>query len=112
MKTSNLKKLAVGLVVMIGAFTVAPVSQAETLRAGAARISVAFSYDPNAAAERIYSDLHRVARNACKHNGDRLMVMRLGDKKCVAEMIDSGVAQFGRADIAELHKGRIAVANR
>jgi UrcA family protein len=113
MKTLT-KTLAVGLVAMIGAFVAAPASQAETgaAPAGYKRVSVAFSYNPSAPAAKVYSDLQRKARKACTDNGVRPLALHRVSEECVAEMVESGVAQFGRADIAELHKGRITVASR
>lgn len=110
MKTSNTKMLAVGFLVLIGATTAAPLSQAETV--GTKRVSTAFAYDPAAPAEKIYSDLQATAHKTCKHGSSPLLVLRKYEKQCAAEMVDSGVAQFGRADVGQLHKGRITVANR
>lgn len=114
MKTQNVRKLAVGLLVMIGAVAAAPISQADTgaTPAGYERVNVAFAYDRQAPAEKVYSDLQQTARNACGDKTVRPLALRRISEKCVAEMVGSGVAQFGRADIAELHKGRITVANR
>lgn len=114
MKKSNAKSLAVGLLVLVGALTIAPASQAQTCEApaGYARVSVELAHDSRAPAAKVYRDLQRLADNACEHVGDRLLVMRQADRECVAEMIKSGVAQLGRADVAELHKGRVAVASR
>jgi hypothetical protein len=114
MKTQNAKKLAVGILVALGAFAAAPASHADNgaAPAGYAPLAVPFSYDRQAPAEKVYSDLQRTAHNACADKSSHMLALRLINKKCVAEMVDSGVSQFGRADIAELHKGRITVANR
>jgi UrcA family protein len=114
MKTSNVKQIAIGLLVAIGALSAAPISQAQTgeAPAGFERVSVNFAHDGSAPAATVYRDLQRTARKACGHTGDRLVVMRQWHKQCVNEMVESGISQFGRADIAELHKGRVTVASR
>lgn len=114
MNASNAKQVAVALLVMIGAVSLAPGSQAQTFtpRAGYSQVSIEFAYNTKAPAAKIYRDLHKAARDACNHKGDRLLVMRQADRACVAEMVESGVSQLGRADIAELHQGRITVASR
>jgi hypothetical protein len=123
MKTLNTKKLAVALLVMAGAFTLAPAGQAETSEGKAAatygpstvaghHVSVRFEYDPTADAQAIYTKLQSAARDACRYNGVKTIVMRRFEERCERTMVNSGVSQFGRADIAQLHQGRIAVANR
>src|SRR5262245_55727619 len=120
MTTLNTKKLAVALLVMAGAFiAAAPASQAdepEAVAYGPAPsgnvIKARFTYDRDAPAEKIYSDLKVTARDACRASGVRSIVIRKLEQRCIKQMLDSGVAQFGRADIAQLHQGRIAVANR
>ena len=123
MTTLNTKKLAVALLVMAGAFIVAPASQAQTSEGKAAvsygpsttsgsRVALRFAYNHNADAQTIYGSLQTAAKDACRYDGVRTLVIRKFEQRCVKDMVNSGVAQFGRADIAQLHQGRIAVANR
>ncbi len=119
MTTPNTKRLAVALLVMAGTFVVAPASRAEHKPDRAISsvqasniVKVAFAYDPTASAQKIYSDLQAAAGVACKYEDARTIRIRMLEQRCVRQMVASGVAQFDRSDIAQLHKGRIAVANR
>jgi len=104
---------------MAGAFGVAPASQAEPRHAaaissaqGSGAVRVAFSYDRTASAQEIYSDLQKTAGAACAYEGVRTKVIRRLEQRCARKMIESGIVQLDRSDIAQLHRGRIAVANR
>jgi hypothetical protein len=123
LRTGRAKRLLAGAVSL--AAMIAPAALAQTHQssmrisaaAGLERVSVVFSYNPAAPAEAIYSDLQSAARKACGHKDSRLLVMRKYTRRCTAEMVDSGVDQIGRADIAELHKmklhgARVTVASR
>ena len=119
MTTPNTKRLAVALLVMAGAFGVAPASRAEHKHGGAispvqagSTVRVAFAYDRTASAQKIYGDLRTTAKAACRYDGARPIKIRMLEQRCVRQMVESGVAQFDRSDIAQLHKGRIAVASR
>jgi hypothetical protein len=119
MTAPNTKRLAVALLVMVGAFSLAPTSQAEPKHGaaissaqGSSIVAVAFSYDRTAPALEIYSDLRRTADAACTSHGIRSIVIRRLEQRCARTMIESGIAQLDRSDIAQLHRGRIAVANR
>lgn len=119
MTTPNTKRLAVALLVMAGAFGIAPAGRAEHGRGSATSpaqasntVKVAFAYDRTAPAREIYSDLNATAKAACRHDGARTIRIRMLEQRCVRQMVASGVAQLGRSDIAQLHKGRIAVASR
>ena len=119
MTTPNTKRLAVALIAMAGAFGIIPASQAEHRHGSAISsvqigntVRVAFAYDRAASAQKIYSDLQTTAGVACTYDGVRTKVIRMLEQRCVRQMVASGVAQFDRSDVAQLHKGRIAVANR
>jgi len=119
MTAPNTKRLAVALLVMAGAFSLAPASQAEPKHGAAISsaqgsniVTVAFSYDRKASALEIYSDLRSTADAACASHGIRSITIRRLEQRCARKMIESGVAQLDRSDIVQLHRGRIAVANR
>jgi UrcA family protein len=97
-----------------GLLSTAPASQAQTgeVPVGYTRISAELAHNAKAPAEKVYRDLKRIAHTACGDRSSRTLEMLRAGKRCVAEMVESGVAKLDRADIADLHKSKIAVAVR
>lgn len=66
---------------------------------------VKFSYNAKAPAETIYADLQRTASRACNNLGATSVQMRHVNRACAKRVVDAGVKQLGRTDIAMLHNG-------
>jgi len=103
MNTLHTKKLAVALLVIAGAWTVTPVAQAETLSATERAVTISYTFNSHSAPEKIYTDLERVARNACEQSGVRSLKMRLLEHECTGALVSSAVQKIGRPDIAQIH---------
>jgi hypothetical protein len=73
---------------------------------------VKFTYDAQAPAAEIYSDLRLTARKACDKIYVRSVIKRHVIRACAKEVVSKGVAMLGRPDIAMLHKGPVTVASR
>jgi hypothetical protein len=73
---------------------------------------VKFTYNAQAPAEEIYSDLQRTARKACYAYGPNSLAMLHVNRACARRVVDAGVKQLGRTDIATLHNGGIQTAGR
>lgn len=70
---------------------------------GVAEFKVAFTYDPQASPQAIYSDLRRTARKACEADGVRSLKQRLQEQACAARLLDRAVERVGRSDVAGVH---------
>ena len=113
MTTSNAlstnKLSMVALLVIAGAFLAPqPVSAETRTSAGAQQIRVEFKYKKAAPADRIYSDFKRTAHMACKDDFPSPISLRKMQQECTADLVDAAVAKLGRADVAQLHHGRLA----
>jgi hypothetical protein len=101
---SSGKMSAVALVLMAGAFLAPQNASAETRE-----IRATFSYYQSSPAEKIYADFQRRASQVCKEDAIRPISLRLAEKHCAVEMLDKAVSKLGRADVAALHQGQMAL---
>jgi UrcA family protein len=103
MNTLYTRKLAVALLVISGALTVIPGVQAQTLSATERAVTISYTFNSQSTPEKIYTDLERVARNACEQSGVRTLKMRQLEAECTGGLVSSAVQQIDRPDIAQIH---------
>jgi UrcA family protein len=103
MNTPYTRKLAIGLLVIASAWTVTPGAQAQTLSATDRTVTISYTFNAHSTPEKIYTDLERVARNACERFGVRPLKMRQLEAECTEALVSSAVQQIDRPDIAQLH---------
>ena len=103
MNTPYTKKLAVTLLVIASAWAVTPAAHAETLSATERAVTISYTFNSHSTPEKIYTDLERVARNACDQPGVRSLKMRQLEAECTGALVSSAVQQIDRPDIAQLH---------
>lgn len=102
-KLNSLTGIAGALLVatVLGAHPSAAQTVSETVK-------VAFAYHPEDPAEKIYSHLQSVARDACTVHGSRSLRLDMYERACTRELLDRAVAGIGRADLAQLNDASLA----
>jgi UrcA family protein len=71
-------------------------------------VKVAFAYHPGDPAEKIYTHLQAIARDACTDHGSRSLRRNMAEKACARDLLDRAVAGIDRADLAQLHHNSLA----
>ena len=71
-------------------------------------VKVTFAYHPEESAEKIYSHLQAVAREACTVHGSRSLRLELYERACARELLEKAVSNIGRADLASLNTASLA----
>jgi UrcA family protein len=110
MKTSN--KTALVALLMFSSLGLLTSPTASAYPAQTQVMTVAFSYNTTAPAEVTYERFQATAARACKEKGPRPLSLRNYERRCQAELMDAVVAKVGRADIAQIHSGKLMIASR
>lgn len=66
-------------------------------------VQTTFVYDRKAPAAQVYARLKHAAHQLCRTPGPRPIELRKEEDACIDSVMKDGVAQIGRADIAQLH---------
>lgn len=99
--THIVKTLALGL------FALSAPAFAQT---GATEVTATFTHDAALTAEQNYAAMVKVAEEACEApNSTSILIasgaVRAYEAECVAELMEKGVEQFARNDLARAHSG-------
>ena len=104
MVTLNLKLYAAPVALLMMSIPLAaPKAFADPVNTNMRTFKTAFAYNPAAPVDEIYTDLARIADQACKTPGPRPLSLRKVDEQCAADLLAKAVERIGRTDIAAMH---------